>query len=145
MNLEEQSFLLRDLCARLPYWVKCKIEGYKPLSPIRLEIDYINGHLVDFGDDNSGIPIQVYLSEIKPYLFPLNSMTESQKRDLDDLSCHIGNNRWLMLNHKDGTIYKSLNAEDIVRCIDWLNANHFDYRDLIEKGLAINAAGLNIY
>jgi hypothetical protein len=28
---------------------------------------------------------------------------------------------------------------------DWLNANHFDYRDLIPKGLAIDATVLNIY
>lgn len=44
-----------------------------------------------------------------------------------------------------GTIYKSLDAENIIEYIDWLNANHFDYRDLIEKGLAIDATGLNIY
>ena len=29
--------------------------------------------------------------------------------------------------------------------IDWFNKNHFDYRGLIEKGLAIDATGLNIY
>ena len=29
--------------------------------------------------------------------------------------------------------------------IDWLNKNHFDYRGLIEKGLAIDATGKNIY
>ena len=29
--------------------------------------------------------------------------------------------------------------------IDWLNKNHFDYRGLIEKGLAIDATGLNVY
>ena len=28
---------------------------------------------------------------------------------------------------------------------DWLNKNHFDYRGLIEKGLAIDATGLDIY
>ena len=29
--------------------------------------------------------------------------------------------------------------------IDWCNKNHFDYRGLIPKGLAIDATGLNIY
>ena len=29
--------------------------------------------------------------------------------------------------------------------VDWLNKNHFDYRGLIEKGLALDATGLNIY
>ena len=28
---------------------------------------------------------------------------------------------------------------------DWLNKNHFDYRGLIPRGLAIDATGLNIY
>jgi hypothetical protein len=34
---------------------------------------------------------------------------------------------------------------DSVGSIDWLNKNHFDYRGLIEKGLAIDATNLNIY
>jgi hypothetical protein len=29
--------------------------------------------------------------------------------------------------------------------IDWLNAHHFDYRGLIEKGLALDATGKNVY
>ena len=37
------------------------------------------------------------------------------------------------------------NIKYILDVIDWLNAHHFDYRDLIEKGLAIDATGLNIY
>ena len=36
-------------------------------------------------------------------------------------------------------------AYSISDSIDWLNENHFDYRNLIEKGLAIDATGLNIY
>lgn len=28
---------------------------------------------------------------------------------------------------------------------DWLNKNHFDYRGLIPKGLAIDCTNLNIY
>lgn len=38
-----------------------------------------------------------------------------------------------------------LNIDDLNRLYDWLNKNHFDYRGLIEKGLAIDATGLNIY
>ena len=29
--------------------------------------------------------------------------------------------------------------------IDWLNKNYFDYRGLVEKGLALDATGLDIY
>jgi hypothetical protein len=35
--------------------------------------------------------------------------------------------------------------KDMILVIDWLNANHFDYRGLINKGLAINTTDLNIY
>ena len=31
------------------------------------------------------------------------------------------------------------------KIIDWLNENHFDYRGLIKKSLALDATGLNIY
>lgn len=43
-----------------------------------------------------------------------------------------------MVGHED-TMYPNSDA------IDWLNKNHFDYRCLIEKGLAIDATGKNIY
>ena len=67
--------------------------------------------------------------EIKPYLFPLSSMTEEQKRDYQYIT-----ERWM--NDSSYSISDS---------IDWLNKNHFDYRNLIEKGLAIDCTGLNIY
>ena len=48
-----------------------------------------------------------------------------------------------MIDWVDGDI----NGTFIYACsiVDWLNAHHFDFRDLIEKGLAIDATGLNIY
>ena len=43
----------------------------------------------------------------------------------------------------------ALTLGDTILCVkelvDWLNQNHFDYRELIPKGLALNASGLNIY
>ena len=35
--------------------------------------------------------------------------------------------------------------QDWLWLINWLNKNHFDYHGLIEKGLALDATGLNIY
>lgn len=52
----------------------------------------------------------------KPYLRPMPSMTEEEEDELN--SARMGNY-----------------GEDV----DWLNAHHFDYRGLIEKGLAIEA------
>ena len=87
----------------------------------KLEIDNANGNLLDFAESVSGLEWQVYLSEVKPYLFPLSSMTEKQKIEL---TCII-----------DSDYAK----------IDWYNKNHFDYRGLIPKDLANDATGLNIY
>ena len=67
----------------------------------------------------------IYSNEYKPYLFPLSSMTEEQKKE------------WLYTLSSDYNITYDT--------VDWLNKNHFDYRGLIEKGLAIDATGLNIY
>ena len=71
----------------------------------------------------------IYSNEYKPYLFPLSSMTEEQKQEYQHIT-----ERWM---------YDS--SYSISDSIDWLNVHHFDCRGLIEKGLAIDATGLNIY
>lgn len=68
---------------------------------------------------------------IKPYLFPLSSMTETQKEEY----AHI-------LVMSSNLAYSQLLG---ITVEDWLNKNHFDYRGLIEKGLAIDATDKNIY
>lgn len=60
---------------------------------------------------------------------PLSSMTEEQKREYQYIT-----ERWM---------YDS--SYSISDSTDWLNKNHFDYRNLIDKNLAIDATGLNIY
>ena len=71
----------------------------------------------------------VYIDNVRPYLFPLSSITEEQKKEYQYIT-----ERWM-----NDPVYS------ISDSIDWLNKNHFDYRGLIEKGLAIDATGLNIY
>ena len=122
MTQEDKELLLKDLCTRLFYGVKIKL--------IRWDIDegmYINTTLEPddierlLNDEDSDI-------EIKPYLFPLLSMTEEQEKEYNDLNnCELG-----CFPH----------TED---ALDYLLKNHFDYRGLIERGLAINATNLNIY
>ena len=71
----------------------------------------------------------VYIDNVRLYLLPLSSMTEEQKKEYQYIT-----ERWM---------YDS--SYSISDSTDWLNKNHFDYRGLIEKGLAIDATGLNIY
>ena len=78
MKQEEKNLLLQDLSSRLPYGVMCDVGDNKPYTLNRIEIDDKNGHLLDFKEKKDGLDMQVYLSECKPYLFPLSSMTEEQ-------------------------------------------------------------------
>ena len=122
MNKEK---LIRDLCARLPYGVKVLYDN-KVFS-----IDYVSSiHEEIKLDTRDNYTINV--SDVKPYLFPLSSMTEEQKMFLKQQN-------WCIAISTSGTI------ETTVEGIDWLNKNHFDVNNLIPIGLGIDATGLNIY
>ncbi len=131
MTQEDKKVLMVDLCARLPYSVKCHINGDETNTPrilSRIEVDELDGILLNFWTDREDfLSIQVYLSEVKPYLRPMLSMNEEELREYNYLYAEReDNNEW-----DDIKQYYSL--------IDWLNAHHFDYRGLIEKGLALEA------
>ena len=130
MEQKDKDLLLKDLCVRLPYKVKCAVIGEKqPFTLTTIEVDYVNGHLFNFLELRRGFIVQVYSSELKPYLFPLSSMTEEQKEELIKF----------MVKDWNDIRYHTPDS------IDWLNKNNFDYRGLIAMGLAIDATGLNIY
>ena len=121
MTQEDKELLLRDLCARVPYGVKVQY-----MNNIFV-IDYVSSYeevKLDIPDNYT-----VGISEVKPYLFPLSSMTEKQKKEYQYIT-----ERWM---------YDP--SYSISDSTDWLNKNHFDYRGLIKKDLAIDATGLNIY
>ena len=134
MIQEDKELLLKDLSARLPYGVKASyygtVEEYETWDEIRAV--HIPGYV------NIG-PYVLDIERIKPYLFPLSSMTEEQKQYLKNRFCYD----W------DGEPYDlwkyQIEIGETDELIDWFNKNHFDYRVLIEKGLAIDATGLNIY
>lgn len=120
MKQELQELLLKDLCARLPYEVKVQ---YKDDI---FTIDYISGIYKEIKLDTPD-RYTIDISEVKPYLRPMSSMTEEEK---------------LMY---EGLMIGTDNISYMLDVIDWINKNHFDYRGLINKGLAIDATGLNIY
>ena len=134
MTQEDKELLLRDLCARLPYGVKIELTwwvmGEGTCINTTLETDHIEQLL---NDEDSDI-------EIKPYLFPLSSMTEEQHNEFFSYYHDIE-----MAEVKaSGDYLKAAYIGDDAK-YSWLNKNHFDWRGLIEKGLAIDATGLNIY
>ena len=138
MTQEDKELLLKDLCARLPYGIKASYYGaeeecetWDEIEGITLDEDF--GGYVDIGQYS--LPIE----RIKPYLFPLSSMTEEQKKEYGkacDLDTEI-----LEKHPMDGTtpfpaLYNSQ---------DWLNKNHFDIYGLIPMGVALDATNLKIY
>lgn len=136
MRQEDKELLLKDICARLPYGVKVNtIQGDFTLLGLTNERVFTTCEVEGCHND---FPIEC----IKPYLFPLSSMTEEQKKYITD-RWGINDEFDFEINPDWGEYFVELG--DIVDFIDWLNKNHFDYRCLIEKGLAIDATGLNIY
>ncbi len=135
---QDKELLLKDLCSRLPYDVKVNedIQGNFTLIGLTKERAFTTCEVEGCHND---FPIEL----IKPYLFPLSSMTEEQilafwKIEFKDNGGF--ENDW------DFPLYPpKVGNHFIIEALDWLNRNHFDYRGLIPKGLAIDATGLNIY
>ena len=136
MTKEDKILLLRDLCGRLLYGVKAYIKNWSKLDRKYYEgiytVESIDPSLNTIVADSERSSVEVIVGdddyEIKPYLRPMSNMTEEEKLMYEGLMIGTDNN-----------------IPYILDVIDWLNAHHFDYRDLIEKGLAIDATGLNIY
>ena len=137
MTQEDKELLIKDLCARLPYGVKCYIPEINIVRTLgTVQYDEENTLFDFWNETHTRYEHQLYLSEFKPYLFPLSSMTEEQKKELEDTL--------IKMNLK--ALSDGLNSEDIATYeIDFYNKHHFDYRGVIEKGLALDATGLNIY
>ena len=136
MTKEDKILLLRDLCGRLLYGVKAYIKNWSKLDRKYYEgvytVESIDSSLNTIVADSERSSVEVIVGdddyEIKPYLRPMSNMTEEEKLMYEGLMIGTDNNITYILD-----------------VIDWLNVHHFDYRDLIEKGLAIDATGLNIY
>jgi hypothetical protein len=121
MEQKDKELLLKDLCARLPYKVKGIVTVHANMTNNNDYVRVIDGKIYDrFANlQNSwydNIPC------IKPYLRPMSSMTEEEKGEY---------NKVMFQSER----YSECYAEDI----DWLNAHHFDYRNLIGLGLALEA------
>ena len=150
MAQEDKKLLLKDLCQRQMYNVKCQV--FNDVNPYTLSgILHNKPHSqlyfeeLDWKECDGFVNVEY----CKPYLFPLSSMTEEQEKEISE-RYNYHNYFGLCIeitNHSEGYWDKdtSCNLQDYLWLEDWYNKNHFDYRGLIEKGLAIDATGLNIY
>lgn len=121
MTQEEKQLLLIDLSARLPYHVKIHT-WYGEVVTSDLNTFPFS---MDEMDEEEDLASQ--LSGIKPYLRSISSMTEEEKKEYDKLIAKC-------IYDPEAYFFDNYN-----RLYDWLLSHHFDFRGLIEKGLALEA------
>ena len=132
MTQEEKQLLLKDLCARVPYGVKVHV-GDDWAMTLR-QIDY-----KCFCECWENEDIKSNSRWMLPYLRPMSSMTEEEKRELAEEQ-KKDEELFLYIIHKSQEGDDSLLGTAIPHYAeDWANKNHFDYRGLIQMGLALEA------
>ena len=119
MTQEEKTILLQDLCARSPYGVICtdSRHGDSRITEINIVDEIV--YCYDFDE-------YVELNKIKPYLRPMSSMTPEEFEEYTKLIKPVVFNK-IKVNIASPESF------------DYLNKKMFDYRGLIEKGLALEA------
>lgn len=130
MTQEEKELLLKDLCARLPYKVKVQ---YLDLEDNRLDYDIAIGVTLDGYKGMTTVDVFKYgflIEKVKPFLRPISSMTKEEQKEFVGFHC---------VNLCPIIIDEMLTLKDEIEMFDWLNEHHFDYRGLLERGLAIEA------
>lgn len=131
MTQEEKQLLLTDLCGRLPNEVKGLHRGeiQRLLIMDSFGSYQVNGYGAWF--DLKTVPF-------KPYLRPMSSMTKEERLELSRLT--DDKFKFYLYTTKPEIIcYEKYNYLKGLKVLDWLNAHHFDYRGLIDKGLALEA------
>ena len=164
MKQEQKELLLKDLSARVPYGVKILIQDifkYSIVPPEQHVLDVSNfSDIFCFNYEKLDKRMKKAMRErpddivIKPYLFPLSSMTEEQRIELYKVlgwgyeSHYHLSKEWEDFNESIDNNDLFLPASwvsDLNKMYNWFNKNKFDINGLIPMGLAIDATGLNIY
>lgn len=138
MSQEERKLLITDLTSRIDYGVICMIERVDDFGS-RWRNEKLTGFVNEedgcfYFDFGYGLTVE-FAEKVKPYLRPMSSMTKEEQKELEKIIDGI-------LGYKARNYFHSEDDykwNTLYEAIDWLNAHHFDYRGLIEKGLALEA------
>lgn len=125
MTQKDKELLIKDLCARLPYGVKCLVnfnDETKHIMTLKTSLPNSFGKWDFYNEKYSACS-----DDFKPCLRPMSSMTEEEIDEFTQFDVY-SDGEYVMPNYKT---------------IDWLNKHHFDYRGLIERGLAIEVTKEN--
>lgn len=125
MTKEERQLVIKDLACRLPYnvVVGCT-EDDEPDTFFKCILTGEMLQTVIYGTE--------YFN-YTPFLRPMSSMTKEEKEEYDDL----------LMGVNDGCENIDYMPYNCMQYTDWLNSHHFDYRGLIDKGLAIEVTKEN--
>ena len=152
MEVKDKALLIKDLSGRLPYgvWVehiRTGMRGHLHDLKVYPLYDKTDDHIYDYicSTDFLGDGDYFDIEAFKPLLFPLSSMNEEQKKELEELGLAYYTKCEDI--DDDGVIW----VEKVIQIIpctetdDWLLEHHFVHRGLIDKGLALDATGLGVY
>ena len=141
MTQEDKELLLKDLCARLPYGVivdykenEFEFPHWKITTIYPDTFDGWIGYDKRVGAGSESGSRHFNIGEIKFYLRPMSSMTDEEEKEF----------AYTILQQPDLDAVRnwetiSIDLKELSKVLNWLNAHHFDYRGLIEMGLALEA------
>ena len=138
MTQEDKDLLLKDLCSRLPYGVVVEIQLVNVPKAKYPVLKVLQSYM-----------LCVFMQTVdnvihKPYLRSMSSMTDEEHNVMrtylhEQAMSGISSKSYYVVEEDNKKYWKDKN----IAYFDWLNAHHFDYRGLIEKGLAIEVTEEN--
>jgi hypothetical protein len=118
MTKEDRELVIIDISGRLHYGIICECLHSNAIKATAIDTEDLSVYYFDCDEWES-------IEHCKPYLRPMSSMTEEEKEEFDEIT--LVHSLWGIV------------MDRIPKLIDWLNKKMFDYRGLIEKGLALEA------
>lgn len=138
MTQESEQLVLKDLCGRLTYGVKIQVND---------KIETLES--IDIFDNTIGYDsfLASNLEEVKPYLFPLSSITKEHRKEISEILKDININHppYGLINPNGCDALLTTVTMQGAALIEFYNKYHYDYNGLIPKGSAIDATGIGIY
>lgn len=136
MTHKDKELLIKDLCARLPYEVKVEITHWRNRDKGMIDISRFR---VPLNINNASVIFNP-TADVRPYLYPLSSITPEQEKELSELGVSYG--EYAIHDDIRGL---GIMVEDAYIFFEFCYKHHIDFLGLIPKGLALDATNLNIY
>ena len=125
MTTEDRELVLNELCARFPYTVYVYMND-KIFRIVEILMGKRNDVMFTLSNGEKTY-VGIDAERLKPCLKKIKSMTPEEKEEYNQTLNVLEDGLGTKLTYT--THY----------ALDWLNEHHYDFRNLIEKGLAVEA------